>query len=308
MPPTQALDTMYSDPWPAELSALTGKFSADEHKEKLRAVRAGELTELTIDIIAFRAVYPNSNFMRFRDGDLPRFASSFAQQPFLRNHDVWDIGARDGTIVASSLSGQDFRQTLRITTQRGLEDLLQGRIDRFSIGWYYEDIHCSICNAPWLECEHWPGRKYKGPAKEDPEHLCELIFINPTGKETQRVNAPAVKGTRVLAAADEHSFAHLADPLARLCELKLQHQKEVQAQLARQPTAAPTPPVTTPPAAPTPALEQTAEPEPPCHEDPMDNDTTQQVEHSPPPPPPARLPPARAGAPPTRLLSPRRRR
>ncbi len=282
--------TMQSDPT-NNTSKLAAKLDSDTRKELLRQVRAGELTELDVDIVAFCANYPNSNFYRFRDSDLPTFAASFAQQPFLRNHDVRDVGARDGTITAGRLENRNFHQTLHITTQRGLEDFLQGRIDRFSIGWYYEDIHCSICNESWLECSHWPGRKYKGPAASDPEHLCELIFVNPSGKETSAVNAPAVKGTRVLTAdGNDYAFAHLSADLAALCERKLAHQKEVQ-NSKQTPTTTPsaTPQSTTP----TPALEQTTEPEPlPHHEDPMDNEiTTPPTADVTPPPAPVNPPP-----------------
>ncbi|MCW5569432.1 MAG: hypothetical protein KIS84_14525, partial [Dokdonella sp.] len=177
--------------------------SDEVRRDALAKVRAGETTELEFEACTFLARYPNTNFLRFREEDLARFAASYKGAPFLRNHDVYDIGARDGTIVASrceSMNGVDgFRQRIKLTTQRGMEDFLQGRIDRFSIGWYYDDIHCSICNGPWLQCQHMPGRKYR-PEDGKKEQLCELVFVNPSGKETSAVNAPAVRGTRVLGA------------------------------------------------------------------------------------------------------------
>ena len=183
------------------------KLSDEIRRETLAKVRAGELTELEFEAIVFLARYPNTNYLRFREEDLGRFAASYKGQPFLRNHDVYDIGSRDGTIVASKIdqvNGVDgFRQRVRLTSQRGMEDFLQGRIDRFSIGWYYDDVLCSICNQRWFDCQHMPGRRYKpeeGSSGQQHEQLCELVFVNPSGKETSAVNAPAVRGTRVLGA------------------------------------------------------------------------------------------------------------
>lgn len=197
----------------------------DVRRESLAQVRAGELTELEFECIAFLAKYPNSNYLRFRDEDLERFASSFKGQPFLRNHDVYDIGSRDGTIVASSVTHVNgtpaFRQRMRVTTQRGMEDFLQGRVDRFSIGWYYDDVVCSVCNQRWFECSHMPGRRYK-PEEGGREQLCELVFVNPLGKETSAVNAPAVRGTRVLGAEPGTT----ADLLSVLSEVREEYMKK----------------------------------------------------------------------------------
>ena len=68
-----------------------------ERKRELRArLAAGELDELIFEAVVFRAVYPNANFLRFRDEDLAAFAASFAGQPFLRDHNSWEIAARWG--------------------------------------------------------------------------------------------------------------------------------------------------------------------------------------------------------------------
>ena len=109
-----------------------------------------------------------------------------------------DIDARDGTIIDSALEGSAFKQTVRITTRRGMTDFVEGKIDRFSIGWFYDDVLCSICNQSWFSsnCSHWPGQTYKvGESKT--EKQCQLIFVNPKGKETSAVNTPAVEGTGI---------------------------------------------------------------------------------------------------------------
>ena len=155
---------------------------------------AGELDELVFRAVVFRAEYPNSNYLRFRDEDLAGFAGSFAGQPFLRDHDARRIESRGGTIRESALWGSEFVQEIGLTVPRDIEAFLNGQIDRFSISWYWQKIVCSVCERDWLgaQCVHWPGQTYDG-------QVCELIFEGPRGKETSAVNAPAVQGTGVLA-------------------------------------------------------------------------------------------------------------
>lgn len=249
------------------------QLSDDERRTLLQQVRSGEVTELTIEILAFRAVYPNSNYLRFHDHELPAFAASFANQPFLRNHNVHDISDRDGTITGGKLVGDEFHQTVKLTTQRGMIDFLQGTIDRFSIGWYFDDIECSICQTRWMECNHWPGRRYKGPGKNDPEQLCELIFIHPTGKETSAVNAPAVRGTRVL--QDDHEYL-VPEQLAAILQAKQQYHKGApQTELAHTPPPPIAPDTTTPPDLNPASLATT--PTPPTEEPAMEHDATQET-------------------------------
>jgi hypothetical protein len=178
-------------------------------------LRHGPAAEgLVFDAVVYRAG-PNRNFVRFRPADLPAFAASFTGAPFLRNHAVDDIGARDGTVEASFLVGGEIHQRIRLTTRRGQEDLRAGVIDRFSISWFHAGVECSICGQDWLTCEHWPGQRYAPPTgpralqhrpPDTPAQVCELIFIEPVGKETSAVNAPAVPGTGIL---------------DQLCQLKL---------------------------------------------------------------------------------------
>jgi hypothetical protein len=167
-----------------------GAWSALRRRELREKVRAGELESLEFEASVF-STRPNRNHVRFEAGDLPALAASYVGVPFLRNHDLQDIGARDGTVVASRLVGDEFHQTIRLTTERGMRDFVEGVIDRFSIGWYFEDVKCSVCGESWLGCPHHPGKVYDGAR-------CELVFVRPTGKEVSAVNAPAVQGTRIL--------------------------------------------------------------------------------------------------------------
>ncbi|HXF61158.1 MAG TPA: hypothetical protein VNK95_06055 [Caldilineaceae bacterium] len=178
-----------------------GELWGEAQRRALREqLRAGTLSELEFDAVVYRTG-PNANFVRFREHELAGFAASFCGKPFLRNHTVEDIGARDGLILDSRLVGDAFVQRIRLTTARGLRDFLDGIIDRFSISWDYDGIECSLCGEDWFGCPHWPGRGQG----------CELVFLGPVGKETSAVNAPAVAGTGLL---------------ARLCQVKLAHSQE----------------------------------------------------------------------------------
>ena len=199
------LPVLYSEPYPE------GGRAFGDHAEQplsndrpllLKQIESGELTDIEFDAKVF-TFGANRNHLTFYEQDLPSLAESFAGKPFLRDHNTFEIAARDGLIVASALVGADrdppsIKQHVKLTTRRGMTDYVEGRIDRFSIAWDYDDIHCSICKSSWFTCNHIPGRKYK-TGQNSQEVICELIFTNPKGKETSAVNAPAVDGTAILA-------------------------------------------------------------------------------------------------------------
>ncbi len=180
--------------------ALIQKLTLPPRAELLPRIESGEIAYLDFDARVYRSGR-NRNFCTFKPEDLPAFGASFEGQPFLRNHETSDIGARDGTILASRFEAEWFKQTIRLTTRRGMTDFVEGRIDRFSIGWFYDGILCSVCNMDWLTCSHVPGRQYD---TGHGEMICELIFINPKGKETSAVNANAVDGTSIISLLREY--------------------------------------------------------------------------------------------------------
>jgi hypothetical protein len=158
--------------------------------ETLAQIASGELTHLDFTARVFGTGKVRAPYV-FPADSLNSFAESFEGQPFLRNHNTRDIDARDGTIIEASRSETGaFLQTIRLTTRRGMTAFVEGQIDRFSIGWHYDDIICSVCGNSFLSsaCSHWPGQTYNSKT-------CELMFVNPTGKETSAVNDPAVEGT-----------------------------------------------------------------------------------------------------------------
>ncbi len=169
--------------------------AADERRLAMEQVRSGELTELSFKALTFRAAYPNRNFFRFREEEMAGFAQSFGGTPFLYDHRAGNVGSRHGTVAASALHGDELVQEILLTTQAGMLDYLERRIDRFSIGWYYREILCSITGENWFKSPHWPGEKVQVDGREV---VAEIIWAGVEGKEVSAVNAPAVKGTGLL--------------------------------------------------------------------------------------------------------------
>lgn len=174
---------------------ITAKLELPKRTDILSQIESGELEYIDFPATVYRTDTKNKNPYLFKDEDLEVFAKSFEGQLFLRNHNTYEIEARDGTIIESALVGSEFQQTIRLTTRRGMTDFVEGRIDRFSIGWFYDDIICTVCNSSYLDgCSHWAGRKYK---TDSGEKVCQLVFVAPKGKETSAVNTPAVDGTGI---------------------------------------------------------------------------------------------------------------
>jgi hypothetical protein len=166
--------------------------------ELLPKIESGEVEHIDFTARVF-GTGKNRNPYLFNDADLPGFAASFEKKPFLRDHDTEHVDSRDGTILASKSDSGVFVQDVRLTTRRGMTDFLEGKMDRFSIGWFYDDVICTICNSSFFgaNCLHYPGRKYQ---TDQGEKVCQLLFINPQGRETSAVNSPAVENTDVIGA------------------------------------------------------------------------------------------------------------
>ena len=198
---------------PVALARDTARGAASQRLADLRRrLAAGELSTLTLQAVVFRALYPNANCYRFRDEDLDALASSFVDQPFLRDHAAREVDSRAGTVIGSRVLREDdqapvIQQVLEVTRQRDIGLVLDGLLDRFSIGWRFDGITCSVCVSAGADpgdwfgegCVHWPGRKYlvRDAAGVEREVLCELIFEQPRGVEVSAVNVPAVEGTEI---------------------------------------------------------------------------------------------------------------
>lgn len=178
----------------SEDQTIEGKTKA----QLLRGIETGEIDHLDFQAVVFRGG-KNKNHYRLAESEMQSFAPSFEGQPFLRNHDESDINSRDGTILHSYSLMNELVQDIRLTTRRGMLSLVEGQIDRFSIGWFFDEIKCSICNSDFRTCSHYPGREYPIPESNGLKAQCEVIFSGLTGKETSAVNVPAVEGTTILA-------------------------------------------------------------------------------------------------------------
>jgi hypothetical protein len=195
---------LWSEPFMSSLAVRTpgtdayGALTPARRRELRKQLAAGDLDELSFRAETFKALYPNKNFLRFRDEDLPYFADSYAGAPFLRDHNDGELDARGGIIAGSWLEDKTFVQDVTLTAPRAIEALLNRQIDRFSISWGYSDITCSICGTRWFSegCFHWPGDRVKGKDGQ-PDRFAELIFEEPTGREVSAVNTPAVAGTGI---------------------------------------------------------------------------------------------------------------
>ena len=130
------------------------------------------------------------------------FAASFVGVPFLRNHDMQDIAARDGIVTACSMDGRstEMHARVKLTTEEGIRDFLAGRIDRFSISWFKRgETLCSVCGQDVFDakCPHVPGRTYAVSRSSGTADL-RMVQIEPVGREISAVNVPASAGTHVL--------------------------------------------------------------------------------------------------------------
>lgn len=187
--------------------------SAAARSDLLAKLRAGEFAgPLTVSITSYvQRATPNRNFVRFGRGTLRRGAHSFKGQVALVDHAQREQAARIGTILSSkaerNAAGEiGFHKELEIVKIPAIESVLDGTIDRWSIGWFPTGpIDCSACKGPMFgrnsTCPHWPGDLADDGAP------VEAVYTSWEGVEVSAVNVPAVLGTGV----DEIRAALAAD-------------------------------------------------------------------------------------------------
>ncbi len=184
-----------------DIGGVPTELSAEVRSTLLAQFRAGEFTgPLLVEATTFvQRVTPNRNFSRFARGTLRAGAKSFVGQVVLLDHDQRSQMARIGTIVKSAASKDaegnvTFIQTLSIVKLHAIESVLDGTIDRFSIGWFPTGpITCSVHDQPlWGKdcCTCWPGDTVNGKR-------VEAVFTAWEGIEVSAVNVPAVVGTGI---------------------------------------------------------------------------------------------------------------
>lgn len=203
--------------WVVDAAGARNDLSADKRAELRARLRAGDLDRILFQAVTFRAAYPNSNFYRFRPEDLPALAASFANIPFLRDHNVHDLDSRAGTILESWLEGDEIIQLIELTNPRDMAAFVENRLDRFSIAWRWTGITCSICGNDFFstDCPHFPGKTYRPAGQNNGQpSLCELIFEGPTAREVSAVNDPGVSGTQITAILSTHKEHNLMSQLS----------------------------------------------------------------------------------------------
>ncbi len=186
-----------------ELKATAPGISEAVRKELITRVRAGEHLELELSAITFRQKdgHPNRNGLRFKASKLGKIARSWKGKPALVDHRSWSSSARIGTILDSELveladGWAGFRQTLRVVKPEAVISVLDGTLDRFSVGWDPTGpVICTAHNSPVFEkCRCWPLDRV---ALDAGEVIAEYEFTSAEGDETSAVNTPAVAGTKI---------------------------------------------------------------------------------------------------------------
>lgn len=184
---------------------------ADKRRDAIRALRAGEPVQVEFDAVTFRQHDPknvklykrNANGLRFRFSKLGKIAGTFAGKPFLLDHASREQAKRMGTILSSTAAKLDdgevvFRQRILAVKPEGVEGVLDGTIDRFSIGWTPAGapVFCSVHGTPArLQCRCRPNDKVM--LDDGSEVFVEYEFSDAEGIEVSGVNVPAVGGTSI---------------------------------------------------------------------------------------------------------------
>jgi hypothetical protein len=171
---------------------------------KLLAEMKGGAAPPVLEVVATtylqRKDQPNRRFVRFDAPILGAVAKSYIGQPFLRDHNSYELAARGGTIIGCKLVSLDdgskaFEMRLQLVKDWAIEGVLDGTIDRFSIGWSRTDIvKCSVHKGQvFRDCDCMPGQKMSDGK------VVEFIFTGAEGTEVSAVNVPAVVGTGIQA-------------------------------------------------------------------------------------------------------------
>lgn len=230
MPDPEELEpALVSDPIPFTLSAVSvcgaggildapriveldggGSLTDEERRILITRVRAGAHLELEVPITAFvqEDGKPNKKGMRFKTSTLSTVATSYVGKPMLVDHRSWSQSARMGTILASTAIAMpggkrtEFRQKLRVVKPDAVISVLDGTIDRFSIGWNRGsgEVTCSVHGNkvdPWegrYGCDCWPLQVVM--VDGEPK-IVEYEFTSAEGDETSAVVLPASGGTKI---------------------------------------------------------------------------------------------------------------
>lgn len=201
-----------------------GALSEEDRRRMLKAVRQGEVVELTIDATVFRQSKTprplpfekrseaNHKHAYFAPEELAAFARSFRGKLFLRDHNRGDLSYVGGEILSSELDTSDpqwavIRQRLRAVKPWAVEAALDGTLRTFSIGWdpkqrgfrgFRASALCSVCGDSMFseKCSHYPGDDVKFDGGKT-RVIVEMQWRGVIGAETSGVAFAAVAETSV---------------------------------------------------------------------------------------------------------------
>lgn len=177
--------------------------AAAKKKEAIEAVRSGKHVELSMKATTYRQAKgrPNRRYVRL-GGDIEKQARTFKSQPFLVDHATWEQASRKGSITSilvnrESETNFNFLMGLHVVKPDAVISVLDGTLDRFSIGWFPRGpVLCSLHGdvGKSESCGCWPGDKV---TLEGKTHVVEFEFSAWEGKEVSGVNVPAVPSTSI---------------------------------------------------------------------------------------------------------------
>lgn len=174
--------------------------------ELIEAVKAGKHLELAVKRArTYRQSKGSRNrrYLRFSVDQLETAARSWVGQPFLVDHNTHEQNARKGTILSSEaeLDGRGMTSYFMgfvVTKADAVISVLDGTIDRFSVGWFSNGpVLCTVHGCDLLgkdSCYCWPGDQVEVDGKTQ---IVEYEYQQVEGKELSAVNVPAVRGTRI---------------------------------------------------------------------------------------------------------------
>ncbi len=165
----------------------------------LKQFRAGERPGVRFSATVY-GEGPNKNHTILNPAELEAFAGSFVGQPFLQNHSRYQSD-RGGTIVASKLETDGDRRVIRQTIEAvkpwAVESVLDGTIDRFSIGWNAEEYLCTVCGTSFFDEDEKHSPWDLGRTDRKSGKVVQCLMKGLEGAEVSAVTHPAVAGTRI---------------------------------------------------------------------------------------------------------------
>lgn len=189
----------------AGLALDSADADAKAHRaEMITAVRGGKHMSLAVTALTFRQrKAPNRRYLRLAADKLADRAPSWKGQPFLTDHNTYNMKASQGMIASSKLVEEStnisaFEQVLHAVTPEAVIGFLNGTWRKFSVGWFaLGPVNCSVheCDIRSADsCSCWPGETVMVDGKPK---VVEYEFSDYEGKEVSTVVIPAVRDTSV---------------------------------------------------------------------------------------------------------------